>query len=182
MRKICCIFLISIICSLAGCTDNSSSTNLDTTVSIETTVTEKTECKLFENRYYEFKSEMGEPDTYVDELFLKYDNDKIYGYNCSSSYIFDDNGKLWCVGYDILSNDNGYHDVFTPIKEKMIEEYGENYTDKSSEVSDTPILYFWEEYYSNAIVTLSVDTDNKVSIIVYEPSEEENDDLGAKLS
>lgn len=105
------------------------------------------------------------PDSELEPLMLVYKNEKLYGFNTTLNYIFDDNGFFSAKMYYVDCNINTYNQVYEDIKQHLINEYGTDY-DEQSGGSETKLeMIYWENTIPGITISLGLTYSNSEASI-----------------
>lgn len=155
MKKIIfAILTVSIL--LCGCGNVSDQTTQNTTfVESDAGTVQSNDYLSF--TYENVKNSKGTPSIDAEPVMLKYDNETIYDYVCSTNYLFDDLGNFKSVQHTIINCDlKNCNEMYANIKQQLVTDYGTDYEEMSGGTSDKINLAAWKNSVENITIALNL--------------------------
>lgn len=149
MRKFILSFLL---CVLLLCACGNNKTNSDDYLSLT---------------YNSVKLSNRTPDSELEPLMLVYKGEKLYGYNASLNYMFDDNGTFSAKMYYVDCNINNYGQVYEDIKQQLINEYGTDYEEQSGGSENKLEMIYWKNAIPDIYISLTLNYSSSEATITF---------------
>lgn len=154
MKKIFITFMVIISIILCGC--NKEGIDLETNNNQEQSDSKSSNIDYLALDFDTVKSTYGSADSELGNKMLGYKGDRIYNYGCDKTYLFEDDGSFKAIVYSIYCTSKNSQQSYENIREKLIDEYGDDYTEQSGGTATKLNMIAWENAIPNVVISLSL--------------------------